>query len=65
MYPRCYSVKRESQHKTPYQSFILLNLDISFDIENRLFRFFVVVFGIMIEGTVPQNCYLGPSFCVI
>ena len=45
--------------------FIILNVDISFNIIDRLLRFFVVVFGIIMEGTISQIFYLGPSFCLM
>ena len=43
-------------------SFIFLNVDISFNIQNRVLKFSVVVVGIIIEGTLSQIVYLGPSF---
>ena len=42
---------------------IFFNVDSSFNIENRLFKFSVDVLGIIMEGTVSQIIYLGPSFC--
>ena len=38
------------------------NVDISFNIKDRLLRFFVVVIGMIMEGNVSQIFYLGPSF---
>ena len=49
--------------KIPIIFFHFLNVDSSFDIENRLLKFFVVVYGIIMEGTMSQIFFLGPSFC--
>ena len=51
--------------KNPIFPFILLNVDISFNIKDRLLRFVVVALGIMMEGTVSQIFYLGSSFCLM
>ena len=50
-------------HKILFFPFIFKNLDSSFNIEDRLFKFSVVVLGIIIEGTVSQTFYLSPRFC--
>ena len=42
--------------------FIFFNVDISFHIKDILPKFSVVVFDVIMEGTVSQICYLGPSF---
>ena len=44
-------------------SIICLNVDSSFNIKDTLLKFYVVVLGITLEGTVSQIFYLGPSFC--
>ena len=44
-------------------SLILLNVDSSFDIKDRLLNLSVVVLGIIMEGKVSQIVYLGHSFC--
>ena len=56
----CYRVQ-----KILFFPFIFLNVDISFNIKDRLLRFFVVFIGIIMEGTVSQIFYLGPSFCLM
>ena len=38
------------------------NVDSSFNIKDRLIKYSVAVLGIMMEGTVSQIFYLGPSF---
>ena len=40
---------------------IFLNLDNSVDITYKLFKFGVMVFASIMEGTVSQIFYLGPS----
>ena len=37
------------------------NLFFKFDIKDRLLKFSVVVLDMIMEGTVSQNFYLGPS----
>ena len=49
--------------KIQFLSFSFFNVDSSFDISDRLLNFCVVVLGFIMEGTVSQNLYLGPSFC--
>ena len=44
-------------------SIIFLNVHSSFNIKDTLLKFYVVVLGITLEGTVSQIFYLGPSFC--
>ena len=44
---------------------IFFNMDSSFNIENRPFKFSVAFLGIIMEGTVSQIIYLGPSFCFL
>ena len=40
---------------------IFFNVDSSFNIENRLFKFSVGIFDTLMEGTVSEISYLGPS----
>ena len=48
-------------HKFSFLSVIFVDLDNSFDIIYKLFKFGVVILDIIMEGTVSQNFYLGPS----
>ena len=41
----------------------LLKLDSSFDIGNGLIKCVVLIIDTVMEGTVSQICYLGPSLC--
>ena len=40
---------------------MFVNVDSSFDIENRLLKLSVVIIGMLMEGAVSQSFYLGPS----
>ena len=40
---------------------ICLNVNNSVNIKTRLFKFCVLILDIIMEGTVSQNFYLGPS----
>ena len=40
-----------------------LNVISSFIIKDRLLKFSMVVFDIIMEGTLSQIFYLGPGFC--
>ena len=42
-------------------SLIFLNLNSSFNIKSRLLKFSMVIIDIMMQGTVSQILYLGPS----
>ena len=52
----------QNSTKIQFISFTSLNVDSSFYIKDRLFKFSVVVLGIITEETVSQMFYLGPSF---
>ena len=41
--------------------FLFLDVNSSFTTKDRLLKFSVVIFGIMMEGTMSQ-VFLGPSF---
>ena len=41
---------------------IFSNVDSSFNIKDRLIKYSLAVLGIMMEGTMSQICYSGPSF---
>ena len=41
---------------------ILFNVARLYHIEGRLLKFPVVILDMIMQGTVSQNCYLGPSF---
>ena len=45
--------------KLPFFSIIFLNVDSSFNIINRLFKFALVIIDILMEGTVSQIFYPG------
>ena len=51
--------------KIQFISLILLNVDSSFDIKDRLLNFYVFVLGIIMEGTMSQIVYLGHRFCLM
>ena len=42
--------------------FYFLNMDISLNIYTLVIQFYTGVLDIPLEGSVSQNCYLGPSF---
>ena len=43
--------------------FIFFNVDSSFNIKIKVLKCSMLVLHIVIEGTVSQILYLGPSFC--
>ena len=45
-------------------SIIVFNVHSSFDIENRLLKFSVIIIDMLMEGTVSQIFYLGLSSSV-
>ena len=45
--------------KLPFFSIIFLNVDSSFNIINRLFKFSLVIIDMLMEGTASQIFYLG------
>ena len=45
--------------KLPFFSIIFLNVQSSFNIINRLFKFSLVIIDMLMEGTVSQIFYLG------
>ena len=44
-------------------SLIFFNVDSSFNIENKVFKFSMLIIHIAMQGTVSQIFYLCPSFC--
>ena len=51
--------------KIQFISFISLNVDSSFNIKDRLFKFSVLVLVMITEGKLSQILYVGPSFCLM
>ena len=49
-----------NSHFSPY---FFLNLNSSFNINSRLLKFSMVIIDIMMQGTMSQIFYFGPSFC--
>ena len=47
--------------KFPFFAIIFLKVDNSVTVDPRLFKFGVLILDIIMEGTVSQICYLGPS----
>ena len=39
-----------------------LNMDISFNSQYKALKFETCIYGLQMEGSVSQFCYLGPSF---
>ena len=46
-----------------FLSIMFLNVDSSFTIKDRLLKVSVVIIDMLMEGTVSQIIYLGPSLC--
>ena len=57
---KIYVLKRQ---KSTFFSIIFLNVDSSLNIYDRQLNFSVVIIDMMMEGTVSQISYLGPSLC--
>ena len=56
---KIYVLKRT---KNPIFSLYFFYVDFSFNIQKRVLKFSVAVIGIIMEGTMSQILYLGPSF---
>ena len=54
-------IEEENITKKSYFTTIFLNVNISTNVEHKLFKFCEVSLNITVEGTVSQIFYLGPS----
>ena len=53
----------QREQKLSFFLIILLNVDSSFNIQDRLLKFSVVIIDMLIEETMSQILYVGPSLC--
>ena len=50
------------KNEIPFFHEYILNIDISFPMRYKLFKFSTYIHEIWMQGTLSQNLYLGPTF---